>query len=444
MAIIVNSKNVTINCDVQIRKKKILLTGGKNIGSIPTLYDINSDYVEVVNSWFLHLAPDKKNLNSYQRALLLYWRYLESSQLSWDHFPGIKSKKPTYKFRQEVLIKRVNDGTLARSTANTYIGHIVQFYKWAIHQRYLIIRDELCAPFQIEFVEISRDDAFAHMLPKFTVDTTDLRIRVTKNATTKTVRGLKPLSVESIELVKSELYKESIEFQLILMLVLLCGLRIEEACTFSMAALKQAIPNETRTVYEIVIAPEVGVCTKFNKDRTILMSADLYNALNDYFFSERRLKRVTKLEEKYENSDEHSMNNEDEIDLKKVESLERALTHDSIFISQQGNPFTTASMNTRWSQFRGHLKTLDPLFDHKLYDCRSSYATYYLKDLLDRGVAASDAIEEIMERLGHNDERTVWRYLKLIRRKELHIEKIGILDQIMHEAISAYSEDSWL
>ncbi|BDM62800.1 hypothetical protein NFHSH190041_02520 [Shewanella sp. NFH-SH190041] len=103
-----------------------------------------------------------------------------------DEFPPVKGLKPTYRFRNDELLQSVKSGELAYSTANTYMSHVVQFYLWAAHERLYPIT-EIHKPFEIEFVQVKSHGMLAHMMPKFTVQTSDLRIRVPKNSTTKTV-----------------------------------------------------------------------------------------------------------------------------------------------------------------------------------------------------------------------------------------------------------------
>lgn len=108
-------------------------------------------------------------------------------------FPVIKSLKPTYRFRNQHLLKKAKEGDLAFSTANTYIRHVVQFYKWAAHEQLITITDQN-KPFEIEIVNIRNESMLAHMMPKFTVQTSDLRIRVPRSSQSNRIRSMNPLS----------------------------------------------------------------------------------------------------------------------------------------------------------------------------------------------------------------------------------------------------------
>ena len=71
--------------------------------ALPTVYTSDTKFVYPVNAWFFDLVACKrlKDLNSYSRALLYYWSYLEINSLSRNEFPPIKRLKPTYKFKQQ-------------------------------------------------------------------------------------------------------------------------------------------------------------------------------------------------------------------------------------------------------------------------------------------------------------------------------------------------------
>lgn len=476
MAMLIQSSPVLIDNDINLMAKGVILTNGSDVGTIPSLYSSEGRYVSIVNSWFLHLIVENKlkNINSYHRALLAYWRFLEEEKIKWDYLTPIKSNKPTYKFRSEVLLKKVNSGDLERSTANTYMRHVISFYMWAISRRYLVISDELLAPFKLEKVAIDRDDLFAHIKPKFYVETTDLRVRVYKDSQTGKVRGLKPLQENHIETVGHYLKYECIEFKLLLGLIFQCGLRPQEACSFTGVALDNAVLDPDTGFYLVVIGLRYGVRTKNDKQRTIEMPPKLYQALSDYLVSNRRLTRVLAVEEKLKalkaeanviektlksivreelqlmtNLDSDTNKLYEVRELKKatqvalattqssVDSFEQILKFEFMFVSQRGNIFSTNTLNTRWSNLRKKIKQVDQSFDHKLYDGRSTYGTYTLKSLIDSGLSQSDAIEDVMSLMGHENEYTVWIYVKFLNRKQLHIKKFGILDKIMDWAIDS-------
>ncbi|EIA1617526.1 site-specific integrase [Vibrio parahaemolyticus] len=442
MAYLVKSADILIGCEIVTDTDPIEFHGGRSIGPISTLYDNTGAYVEPVNQWFIHLITSKRleDLNSYTRALKRYWDFLDREGLDWDKFPPLRRLKPTYLFRNDLLAS-VNSGGLAHSTANTYINHLVQFYLWAAYERYYQITEEH-KPFEIEFVQVKNKNMLTHMMPKFTVQTSDLRIRVPKDSTSKTVRRLNPLPHSALHILSKQLKRTSPEVRLICLLAVQSGLRIKEATGLTLDALNQARQRaDSRTHYEITIGPRNGVPTKYKKTRTIEITGQLLQELRHYAIDERRLQRLNKLQDRLDKH-RHLFSNPDKADLKplrlnqkKLKALISANTFEPMFISQQGNPYQPNTIGARFGEIRRLIKNSGHTFNHRFHDLRSSYATYRLQSLIDGGLEASDTLDLLMQWMGHKDESTIWNYIRYLKRKEVLVEKISMLDNIMHQAL---------
>lgn len=435
MARLVSSADTYSHCNISrdSNNELIISPQGKNLGTLPTLYDRNGHFISVANSWFFDLKAVNtlQNLSSYSRALLTYWSFLEDNNLEWDKFPPIKRLKPTYLFRQYLLTK-IKEGSIAHSTANTYMSHVVQFYIWTLHEGFLFVDNEKAAPFVIEFISISRTDKLAHMRPTFTVQTTDLRIRVPKNSFSLSITSMNPLSRESLELIARKLIDESEEFRLQCLIAVQCGLRISEVCSLTIEALNFATPITDNNIrYRISIGPLNGVKTKFSKERHIEISDQLLNELKKYSASERRLKRLKKLTLKI------SLIKTGELDVMKLkkDELKRCEKFEPLFISEQGNPVDSKVTGARWTDFRNKIRKVEPSFSHKFHDLRCTYGTYRLNDLLEAGLPAGEALDYLMGWMGHNHEQTTWKYLRFLKHKDVLKNKFALLDTIIHEAI---------
>lgn len=106
-----------------------------------------------------------------------------------------------------------------------------------------------------------------------------------------------------------------------------------------------------------------------------------------------------------------------------------------MFISQQGNPYQPNTIGARFGEIRRLIKNSGHTFNHRFHDLRSSYATYRLQSLIDGGLEASDTLDLLMQWMGHKDESTIWNYIRYLKRKEVLVEKISMLDNIMHQAL---------
>lgn len=410
-----------------------------SIGSLPTLFSNNGTFLQEPNSYLFYLKAIKKakDLSPCSRALLKYYQFLEDEQLDWDHFPPIKRLKPTYQFRSH-LLKLIERGELAHSTANSYMNQVKNFYLWTMHEGYLRIERELEAPFKVEFVQVQSQGMLTHLRPKFIVETSDLRIKVPKDSDSKNIRPLSPLSQESLDLLITFLPKTSEELRLQILLSIDTGMRIEEISTFTLDALETATPvAESQYRFELTLCPQsTGVQTKFDKSRRVEISIDLLETLREYQVSERRLNRANKLYAKINQLMEGSLS----LNQNTIETLERCERHEPLFISQQGNPMTRETIESRWIELRAEIQKVDSSFKHRFHDLRATYGTYRLSDLQDAKLGTVESLELLMGWMGHKDESTTWKYLRYLKRKEVFKVKFGILDTIMHEALGGGDE----
>ncbi|EKF9517834.1 tyrosine-type recombinase/integrase [Vibrio parahaemolyticus] len=410
-----------------------------NIGSLPTLFAQNGIFNHEANSYLFYLKAIKKaqDLSPCAQALRAYYQFLEDNGLNWDNFPPVKRLKPTYLFRSH-LLKQIKQGELAHSTASVRMNQIVNYYKWLMHDGYLCIKNEKEAPFKMEFVSVQSYGTLAHISPTFTIETSDLRIKVPRDADSKNIRPLSPLSIDALSILTHNLLQTSEELRLQSLLAIDTGMRIEEVATITLDALDTATPlAESQYRFEMLLCPRsTGVQTKFLKPRTVEISSSLLQSLNQYRVSERRLKRVAKLNEKIE-----QLGNEvPPFNQRTIEILERSERHEPLFISQQGNPVTGKIIESRWVEFRAEIRKVEPSFSHRFHDLRATYGTYRLNDLLEANLPVVECMELLMGWMGHKNESTTWKYLRFLKRKEAFKVKFGVLDSIMHEALGGEDE----
>lgn len=442
MARIIRSTGVTFGAKASLSKESIDFTGGNECPEgLPALYDDTGHFVEVVNLWLLDLKTVKKliDINTAAKALLRYWKFLEREKLEWNHFPPLNRMKPTYRFRSEDLLASAREGKIAFSTANSCMGQVVRFYTWAIENHHFIISDAREAPFKVEFVARHNKDMLAHLRPRILVQTSDLRIRVPKNASSIT-SSLTPLSMEHISLVTAHLNSQSKEFILMTLLACECGLRLSEACTFTVNALLEARSvSEFKSRFHITIGPRNGVNTKFGKTRTIEISLALLNLLQHYSLSERRDKRMVRWQKKSRlvqtNFTDLSRNGENDNDSSPL--------FEPLFISQQGNCVRPEVLNARWVAFRNMLRKKDPGFRYRFHDLRSTYATYRLHNLLESGLSEGEALDCLMGWMGHQNESTTFKYIRFLKINHNLKVAFSMLDTVMSRATES-SQDGHL
>lgn len=328
MAFLISSDDVSKESQLSISDGQCSVAPSTdNIGSLPTLYSENGEFNHQANSYFFYQKAVKQaiDLQPCAQALKDYYQFLEDKNLQWDVFPPVQRLKPTYLFRSH-LLKLIKKGELAHSTASVRMNQVVNYYKWLMHDGYLKIKNEKEAPFRMEFVSVKRTDMLAHTAPSFTVETSDLRIKVPRDSDSKNIRPLTPLGQDDLSKLTTYLPVASEELGLQILISIDTGLRIQEVATLTLDALDIAKPlAESEHRYEITVSPHRnGVQTKYGKERTIEISKTLLDKLDIYRTSERRLKRVIKLNAKLDNLEESAK----VLSYETVEALEFFLSHE--------------------------------------------------------------------------------------------------------------------
>ena len=430
MAYLIKSADVYTNTELFIVDGKCIIKPiSGNLGPLPALYSKDGEFNRQANRYIFYQKAVKqaKDINPLTQALKTYYTFLEDNNLEWDVFPTIKRMKPTYLFRSH-LLKAIKNEDLAASTASIRMNYIVKYYKWLMYEGYLRVSDTKAAPFITEFVGKSRDDMLAHTSKEFSVETTDLRIKVPRDSNSKNIRPLKPLSLENFKTLVRYFPHITEELKLQIMIAVGTGLRIQEVATLTLEAIETATPfAESEHIYSVTVGPNNGVQTKFGIKRTIEMSSSLLKEIKKYMISDRRFKRVNKLQ----NLEPSKRKTSEAL----LDALNRSEKHEPLFVSSHGYPATSKVIESRWIELKKQIKKEHPKFDHRFHDLRSTYATYRLHDLLENNLPQSHTLNLLMMWMGHRNERTTWKYLNYLNQKETFKTKLGLLSQIMHDVI---------
>lgn len=103
----------------------------------PTFYSNENEYILPVNLWLNYLQNIRSvsDISCPVRAIKRYWQFLEDTGCVWNAFPPTDYLKPTYRFRNDDLLKAAKKGEIAYSTASLYMLHVIKFYEWTAHER---------------------------------------------------------------------------------------------------------------------------------------------------------------------------------------------------------------------------------------------------------------------------------------------------------------------
>jgi integrase len=383
---------------------------GSEVLNVPLLYQNNGVPVTVVNNWLIYLKSSKyrKQVNTQAQALLHYFIFLDAIGFEWDEMPITPRNKPTYRFSKH-LRDAVRDGTIARTTANNYLGSVVNLYKFYLVKGYYFQNK----PFNYETMRIKVDGGHEFTRNKFIfVNTTDIRLNLPKDTSHDGIsRELVPLSdkewnlVDDICRIKGKIYSNTIngsflvnisqEFKLVVALARYTGLRRGELITFRSKFIYKPTAVQLDHKYlvhtdGIHISPQKGVDTKGSGSRTIEIPSALMLILHQYINSNRYIERRKIFEIKNPNESDNP----------------------PLLISQNGNFYASRTFNARWGEVRNTVKLQYPSFNHKFHNLRSTYAVNRLKELLNKGIKEGDALDYIQSVMGHKSRSTLLHYLK--------------------------------
>lgn len=384
---------------------------GNSLGKLPLLYKEDGSSIRVANIWLIYLKANlrKKAVNTQAQALLHYFTFIEDIGIAWDTMPAALRKRPTYGFKKH-LREAYKNGDIARSTANSYMGVVIKFYKFYLARNHPFEHP----PFKYEIVKVNTSGSHEYMRKTLIhVDTTDLRLKLPNDTSYYGLsRKLLPMNHQEWRVAK-KYYKKlqtgvsnrsnnaksialSQEFQIAIELSRYCGLRRSEIISLRVNAIYKPSSEQLRKKYLInadglALDPRAGVATKNGTVRIAEIPSELMQQLYDYTNSARYIQR-RKLYEESHPEDKHKP---------------------PLLLNQLGKPYSSKSIDARWGELRNAIRSELPNFSHKFHNLRSTYAVERLKELLNSGIKEGKALDYLQSVMGHKSRATLLGYLKL-------------------------------
>lgn len=392
------------------------LSSGRAIGKVALLYHDDGTPISVANNWLIHLKANlhREEVSTQAQGLLHFFSFLNDIDHSWDFMPGPLRKRPTYAFKRH-LKEAFKSGVLARSTANSYMRVVVNFYKFYLSKNYVFDHP----PFNYETVKVDTPSRHDFMRKQsLIVESTDVRLGLPSDRRFNGLsRRLIPLSEHEWQLVEEICNNDkkgivhttktkievplSKEFLLALEICRYSGLRREELITLRARQIYKPTSEKLHKKYLIhseglTLDPKLGIRTKNGTVRHAEIPVSLMEKLHIYINSERYVRRKKLFEQC----------NPAEAD------------NPPILITQRGNFYSPKSLDARWGELRNAVRAIAPSFDHKFHNLRSTYAVFRLKELLNRGLKEADALDYLQAVMGHKQRSTLLGYLKLSRQEK--------------------------
>lgn len=398
------------------RKRLLSTDEGRSIGRMPLLYQEDGTGISIANNWLIHLKADlyKKEVDTQAQALLHYFTFLHDIGVAWDCMPVVIRKRPTYLFKKH-LKEAFRSRNIARSTANSYMGVVIRFYKFYLMKKYSF--DNRPFNYEIVKIEASRKHDFmgGNLLQ---VDSTDLRLNLPRDSRHNGLsRSLVPLSQGEWDRLDRHFNSRgkgivqragenlsvaiSVEFKLAVYLARYCGLRRDEIITLRSSQVYKPVAGKLSKKYLInsygfLLDPRFGVRTKNSTIRyaevpTAFMN-DLHRYINSTVYTFRRDKFINKHPEE--------------------------VGGPPLLITQKGDMYSPATLDARWGELRNALRENDYSFDHKFHNLRSTYAVFRLAEMINAGIKEAVALDYLQSVLGHKKRTTLLAYLRFCEQEK--------------------------
>lgn len=391
---------------------------------------------------YLHaqLKKGADNTNTAAQALLAFERYLNLIDKSYRDVTEYQEESPAWLFADWLLdtltildpeTGEVQDnGGYSLSTAKTYIGVVIDFYKW-LHRENVLQIDDHHKPFEFIWVRVNRGgmsqhNMLAHIGGKRAIDvqTTSLMKRFPKVQSTPSHMKLKPMVAEDKVLLLEELdrYTGMGEVKvLMLRFALETGVRMEELVTIPEQ--KVSHPGDVDRPVKFTIGPSNGCYTKLDKQRNIEIPYDLMLEIHEYKMSQNRKALLLKLMIKV---DRFGNQVEDE----------KGIAHGRLFVGNRGTAFNKNTIQTFFSQVRKQIQGLKPSWYYRLHDLRSTFATDWLGiEAIERTVVFDFLLSELSMLMGHESTATTQKYVDFVNAKTVRIEHSARKNQAAKQAM---------
>lgn len=396
------------------------------VHKLTILIDSHGINVTPVNLYIQSLLRDPyissdKTIQSHAVALLSFYRWLNAEIPEHNHKRTGKLVEDKHKLTIYDCTEKVEESPITRyrdyllenvytedesgkignspSTASSYVLKVVSYFIF-LHSQRIISISKTFRPFEfkIKAVRISnkgnraQHEMLSHLYrdqsKNITVYTTGLTkpFNNINKPQESVIRELRPLREDE----KQELYKyldvESSYDTKDLMLYLKTevGLRLEELITFPASL----VEKPKAKLVKVQIGEDINGClTKFKKNRTIEIPANVMELLYEYKLSKERKKAIEK----------------------------GLLRHNHLFVKSNGNIYAPNTIQKYVETIRNDLV----LSGHDIYfsshDLRATFATDWLyRKYMETGKPFEALMQELADLMGHQSTSTTQKYINYL------------------------------
>ena len=365
--------------------------------------------------------------------LLDFLRFMETHNIDMLHIPIEKELRVTYRYRQDLL----NREKLSRNTAAQRIARIVAFYEYCFDNN-LFTKEEL----KNRLPKKLKDSLFVKRKEKrwrknsqgfgfqIEYEVSDLSIPRTPSAEQSTDaikdgRQLHPLSEEEQEVFHKYLKKHTSRlFQLICIIALCTGARLQAVCTLRVKDIKTM--KEGRTEKGAFKALKVGNTTtidnKQDKPYNIFFPIWLVEELAEYINSEDWKERAAKSYYKNNNNYVFLSKHGNALYTSRLENKDRENNKYPVEPHDSGVERSGEAVRKYLNDIRVLMKeNNEPIRKFSFHDLRATFGLNLLRYLESNSeLPLEEILEEIRERMGHSSRIITESYINYHARNKAY------------------------
>lgn len=365
-----------------------------------------------------------KDTDSIAKGLLALTRYLDSTHhpqldeddneippeyLTYKTLSKYEEEGAPWRFAEHLLancrakVNAAGDEAYSLSSARSYMGAVIGFYKWMQKYGYLKNDDKnvLTHFSKVKNYEgINQHDILAHTMldVKRIYEISNIMKMFPKNDQTPTYKKLKPMTFDHKEIFYKHIDTLPKTVSLMLRLCEESGLRIDEATHFP----AQSIGHEDFS--ELDVVPVHIIHTKGSKPRTAEIPIALYEELEQHKESKQRQKNLIRRNEL-------------------IDSKEERDSTDYLFVSNKGRPYTENTLEVHFGVLRKRIRAIEPSWYYRVHDLRSTFATHWLwSEFQKRQVDYDFLMGELAELMGHASTSTTEKYIKFMNKLDCQLK----------------------
>ena len=347
--------------------------------------------------------------------LLDYYKFLTERNIDIFYFPQLNRYRATYQYRS-YLLDQVHKSKYHKSTASRRINRIVDFYERLLKNKFISKSNFENNPYERIIKRITLNNTLGLEFQKI-IKSSDLAIRQPKKNIEYDVihdgGGLKPLTDNQQKIFIEYLERfGNRQLQLICLISLLTGARIQTIGTLKVYHLKQLIKkikeNQINNTYILQAGANTGVDTKFNKSLNLYFPKNLIFSLDNYINSKTWHKRA--LKSFYGTTDENYVfitksglpyytSKEEILDIKNTQNQNIVIRNGEAI--RKNLDVVVKKIKEEHHDFRAF----------KFHDLRATFGMNYLKILLKRNLNKDQCLLLLKEAMGHNNISTTLNYL---------------------------------